>query len=285
MSALAKVFVIIVLILSVAQSAVYSTVFYHRTNWRKNYENVRQDYIKLAQHKDNLVQVREQRIRTLQQVINDYKDDVITYRNNLSSESRINLMLKTSLAQKIQEHEMLSHDHAKTVTQIKTLNETIDRLRQRIEDLRNKYGNARQREELAQAQVARLIRIKTDLESDLSEIKKQYLDSRKAQEALAIKLDILRGEGYPVDEVGDGMAPSIKGEVVAVIKNIDPNLILISVGDNMKVKKGYKFTIYRGNEFIARVVVEKVLPRFAGARVIFSRKPIETGDSAATHIQ
>jgi hypothetical protein len=120
----------------------------------------------------------------------------------------------------------------------------------------------------------------------LSELKKQYLDVRKAQEALQLKVDGLREAGYPVDEfTSDDLAPAIQGQVVAVIKNIEPNLVLISVGDNANVKKGYKFTIFRGNDFVARVVVEKVLPKFAGCRVLFKKKDIETGDGAKTNLE
>ncbi|RME74678.1 MAG: hypothetical protein D6785_15630 [Planctomycetota bacterium] len=286
MSTLAKAFVVIVFMFGIIQTSIYSTIFYHRKNWRKNYEDLKNDYIRLARHKNNMIALREQRIKVLQKAISDYRQEVIAYKSSLSSEAHVNTVLKTSLAQKVQEYEILSQDYSQIAGQIKTLNDTIQTLRGRIKDLEDKLANSQNNEKLAQQQVNRLIQIKTDLESDLDELKKSYLEVRKAQEALQLKIDALREAGYPVDEVlVADLAPPIKCEVVAVIKNIEPNLVLLSAGENQKVKKGYKFTIYRGNEFIARVVVEKVLPKFAGARVEFKKGDIQVGDGAATHLE
>lgn len=286
MSTLAKVFTIFVIIFSIAQAAVVSTLFYHRTNWRANFESLKRDYVRMTNHKNTMIEAREQKAVTLKQIINDYKTNLATYRSNAINESRINLMLKTSLAQKIQDYEILLETNSKVVTQIEKLEGTIQQLRSRNEDLKLKYTKARNREELAQAQVARLIRIKSDLEGDLSELKKQYLTERKEREALELWRQRVR-EVYPnvesilADEI---LTPTIRAQVVAVIKNIEPNLVLLSVGENTKVRKGFKFTIYRGKDFVARVVVEKVLPRFCGARVMFKQKDIQVGDNAATHI-
>jgi hypothetical protein len=59
------------------------------------------------------------------------------------------------------------------------------------------------------------------------------------------------------------------------------------VGSDDKVEKGFHFSIYRGAEFVGKVVVAKVLKDTCGCRVLFVRKgeTIRVGDSAATRLQ
>lgn len=287
MSTLAKLFVIIVLILSVAQTAVTSALFYHRVNWRKQFEKAKADNIKNIQHYRHMIKVREKTIQTQESLIDDRESVLKSFRTHLANEARINLMLKASLAQLNQNHQVVLANQATFTQQITNKEKIIENLQRSYDKLKMDFSKALQAKELAQVQVARLFRIKSDLENDLNELKRQYLAVRKEQEELQIKLDRLR-EIYPIDQVlnEEILAPPIDATVVAVIKNIEPNLVLLDKGSsNSEIKKGYKFTIYRGKDFVARVVVEKVLPTYSGARVEFQTKPIQVNDKASTHIQ
>jgi hypothetical protein len=93
----------------------------------------------------------------------------------------------------------------------------------------------------------------------------------------------LRDFGIPVEKIVKAEpSPPIDGKVVAY----DPptQLALLSVGKRDGVKEGYEFTIYRGDKFVARVKVEKVLDDMCGARVIFKVADIKKSDSAATRL-
>lgn len=82
------------------------------------------------------------------------------------------------------------------------------------------------------------------------------------------------------------LVPAIGGVVVAVQTDVDPQLVLLSVGSDDGVEKGFHFSIYRGSRFVGKVVVEKVLRDSAGCRVLFTAEghDVRPGDSAATRL-
>ncbi len=91
--------------------------------------------------------------------------------------------------------------------------------------------------------------------------------------------ELIAGKGPPV--------PAIDARVAAVKTDVQPTLVLLSVGSEDKVQKGFHFSVYRETEFIGKVVVEKVLEDSCGCRVLFTKEgaSIQPGDSAATRLQ
>ena len=77
-------------------------------------------------------------------------------------------------------------------------------------------------------------------------------------------------------------APVLLGKVAAV--DNDMNIVVLSIGRDDQVKPGYEFTIYRGTDYKAKVVINKVEKDYCSG---YSRKeleaaPIEVGDEATT---
>lgn len=95
-------------------------------------------------------------------------------------------------------------------------------------------------------------------------------------------------EGCRVQNLVSGPpVPAIDATVAAVKADVSPALLLLSVGSDDRVEKGFHFSIYRGTTFIGKAVVEKVLRGSCGCRVLFLRdgETILPGDSAATRLQ
>lgn len=80
--------------------------------------------------------------------------------------------------------------------------------------------------------------------------------------------------------------PAIDGRVVAVKNDVEPALVLLSVGQEDQVEAGFRFSIYRDSIFLGKVVVERVLRDSAGCRVLFTveGEQLLAGDAAATRI-
>ena len=64
----------------------------------------------------------------------------------------------------------------------------------------------------------------------------------------------------------------------------DPGLVLLNVGRNSGVKRGYTFEIFRGNQYKGRVRVENVQDTFCSAIVtgVNEGRTISQGDRAST---
>ncbi len=83
--------------------------------------------------------------------------------------------------------------------------------------------------------------------------------------------------------LGDIIGPPAIAAVVAGV-NTDLNIVLLSVGRDDKVKEGFEFTIYRNNEYVATVVVDKVEKDHCSgySKKEVERLPISVGDKGTT---
>ena len=74
----------------------------------------------------------------------------------------------------------------------------------------------------------------------------------------------------------------------AVVSAADPraDIYILSVGKKDGVEAGYEFTVYRGNEYISTIVVDKVFENYASGTTKkgMKRKDVMPGDEAATRL-
>ncbi len=158
----------------------------------------------------------------------------------------------------------------------------------RVSLLRTELDTTTRRLEISTGQVARLTQLKTSLEKDLGDLRVNYVDARKTlkEKETLIAMASAAGVDSPHYLAGPPV-PTIDARVAAVKSNVTPELVLLSVGSDDKVEKGFHFSIYRGTKFVGKVVVEKVLSDSCGCRVLFTDGDarILAGDSAATRLQ
>jgi len=115
-------------------------------------------------------------------------------------------------------------------------------------------------------------------------------ESRATDEAALASAVIVPGNGIGCDFspfLSSPPVPAIDATVTATRDEVLPMLILLSVGSAQGAEKGFHFSVYRGSNFIGKVVVEKVLDRASGCRVLFTKagETIKVGDAAATRLQ
>jgi hypothetical protein len=62
------------------------------------------------------------------------------------------------------------------------------------------------------------------------------------------------------------------------------NIVVLSIGRDDAVKPGYEFTVFRGSEYVARVVIDKVEKDFCSgySKKEVEKMPISVGDDATT---
>jgi hypothetical protein len=80
--------------------------------------------------------------------------------------------------------------------------------------------------------------------------------------------------------------PSIDGVLVATKDDVNPGLVLLSVGSQAGVEAGFCFSVYRDQTFLGKVVVERIGEDWAGCRVLFlvEGERLQAGDLAATRL-
>ncbi|MHC4661341.1 MAG: hypothetical protein ACYS8W_06595 [Planctomycetota bacterium] len=155
------------------------------------------------------------------------------------------------------------------------------KLRRAEAEMQEKFSTLLEEKAALEKDLAALTRLVTNQHRDLSEIRK-YLSTVKYQRNDLLKqLEAIRKNGLSADSLVRGTnQPAIDG-IVAAYK-ADVKLVVINVGKEHGVREGYTFTIFDGEDFVAQVEVEKVMPKLCGCRVIFRQPEIKEGMKATT---
>jgi predicted nucleic acid-binding Zn-ribbon protein len=288
MSLLGKIFVVVVTILSIIFLGVQSALFYHSKDWRDA-------YVKLEELHKNEIDKREKTISELKGTITQVEKTRETLEANVAQLKDLNKSTEDRFQAKSEEFnktrsdlETLQSTHKVVATSLdgkeKELSESRTRIDQLNQDLQKSLGE----KETAEAQVARLIGQKAALEKDLAEVRKEYSDTKQKLLDMQLVMEELERLGVPVGTlvINHKPVPPINGKVAGVKADVTPALVVVTVGKDDKVEKGFQFTVYRGAEFVGKVVVEKVNADSSGCRVLFTApgKVIKAGDDVATRL-
>ncbi len=290
MSALAKAFVVIVAVLSVVFLGVEATLYQHRTDWKESYDLLKDRYHSLAEISTKEIKTLQSEIKEKKAFINTKDVEVQKLKDELD---RIASMHQQEVQDRLSledKYNRLQEIHKTIADQIAEKDRYIQQLNVRIDQQKIDLDVAIRDKETAEKQVARLTHIKNGLEHDLEDSRKTLAKTSKTLRDKELMISMLRDKGVDIESLVIGAPPpAIEGVVVAVREIAeDPEhpLVLLSVGKNDKVEKGHQFSIHRGNDFVAKVIVEKVMPDMAGCRVQFFKDgmSISEGDKASTRL-
>jgi predicted nuclease with TOPRIM domain len=119
------------------------------------------------------------------------------------------------------------------------------------------------------------------LQDQVAELEKRLVSTSKQLEDTDLVVALYKEKFGEIGETLIGV-PIIKAVVAGV--NNDLNIVLFSVGRDDLVKPGYEFTIYRNNEYVATVVVDKVEKDHCSgySKKEIERLPISVGDKGTT---
>jgi hypothetical protein len=288
MSLLAKIFIVVNAILSLLFLGVQSTLFYHSNNWQEAYERLTVKNRAVVAELNDKIKVEQQKSADLTNTITTREGEMNVARTaTKNAEDRLQDALN-ALNDAKSKYQGLDTKYNVLASSINAKDQAIGELNARVKELGDQRADALSKEELAEAQVARLSTIKTTLEKDLAEARKDYTKTKQELLDDGLVLDELRRIGIPVDTIviNHKPVPPINGTVAGVDTKAQPELVLINVGKDDKVERGYTFTVYRQSKFVGKIIVEKIMADSAGCRVMLKAtgENIQPGDSVATRL-
>jgi uncharacterized protein YoxC len=284
MSALAKVFVVFVFLLSVVFFGASATLYKTRTDWKTSYL----DYQKHSTDE----------LKRLQLDIGKKTDEVDKLTKSLAGLKSDNDKLSTDKKQLMEDLKTEKGKvelAGKQVENANILSESLTKSPDSETDLKKKVDDAHEQTKTAletalkgahDATEARdtmrldLAKSQEDLHVSRAEVQKLTND----YDTLEINYQALLKRLGPGDAPDATPAPPIDAIVNAVSNQ--EKLVLISAGKDQKVQPGFVFTVFRGDSFIGKVKVIKVYPDLAGASILFTKdgEAIQRGDKASTAI-
>ena len=287
MSALAKVFVVFVFLLSISFFATSATLFLTREDWATKYETYRTE----VTHQVDLLEITADTLKgerdTLDDALRLVSEDELAKAKQIKT-LRVDLDGKNAQIANIsaQRDESII---AKTATanvnaSLVSQNTTLTTQLREAHDKRDASIDA---QKVANAEK---FRMKRDLDATTTELH----EARVEHSALDDKYSSLElAYGAVEKKLGkDGIEAILSGLVSppidALVEGVDANLrlVVLSVGSQDEVKEGAEFTIYREDKFVGKVRVNKVYENLAGAQVLFTAEgaDIKQGDRATTRI-
>ncbi|MGQ9591541.1 MAG: hypothetical protein ACUVYA_14755 [Planctomycetota bacterium] len=280
MSALAKVFVVFVFILSVIFFGASATLFKTRLDWKKAYleaeKGAEEKFKELEAQITALSKLHDANVQTitqlklqqdqLSQLLKTCQSDLAVEKKNLQI-AKEQVAAANTLSQQL-------------ALNLKTVEEDRSKLRGELDTARGEMDKAK--EEADQAKKERdAMRVDLDaVQIALHQARaslKEISDRNETVELVLARYAQIYGPlGAPV--------PPIDG----VVQAVEPKekLVVLSVGENYEVKPGYTFTVFRDDRFIGRVKVTRVFANLSGAQIEWTQdgEEIQTGDKATTRI-
>lgn len=285
MSTMSKVFVVLNLVLSLFLVGTLAAILSHGEDWKAKYDSEaalhKKDKDADAQKFDALNGEKQNTDKANRDLINQ-KQDV---------ESQLQAMKATA--------DQVRNDNNQLRTAIDSINASLKSVQGELADAQAHQkslmeSNESLKKETADAKKAQMdaeddrARIEGDLKratDDVAEKERQLKTVTDARDQADAKLTALTKLGVQVDQLIGNNVPLIEGKVSDVAK--DGSFVVLSVGDHESVKIGYAFDVYRGNDYIGRVVVDNVLPDSSTARVTMRNQKgldFKAMDSATTRL-
>jgi hypothetical protein len=284
MSALAKIFVVFVFLLSVFFFGSSAVLFKTRTDWRKAYNslssNVRKELDELKKKNEELTKAWDKQEQTI--VAHKSSEDQLTkelkQKNSDLTEEKAKVTLANSQAEKTNVlNTSLTATLEKANTQNKQLQEALEKSGTALDEATKVADTANQQRDSMRLDLAKV-------QEDLHASRTEFATLSDEFDTLKLNYDTVLATGGGAGGVGTSPARPIDAMINAV--DNDEKLVVISAGKEQKVEAGYEFTVYRGDQFIGKVKVIKVYPELAGARILWTRegREIQRGDKASTFI-
>lgn len=265
MSGIGKVFVVLNLVFSLVIVGAAAAYLSKADEWKTQYDVLNDTYSKEKTQWEE----RESEITTLWHQ---------EQQNSTRKQNQIDdLELRnTELQDQIKSEQVNSQQLRDDVTRISS---SLDSLRTTINDLRGQnetlvtqnaeYRNAKLDAEQKQNQAEEnLIRVQGELNmtrEQVEELEMRVTKLDQDKEHLANILEVAKQQGFDISSV------VAMPEISAFVQEVNNELgyVILSVGSDDKVKKGYTFQVFRGNTYLGEVQVDDVAADYCTARITF----------------
>ncbi len=285
MSPIGRIFIVLNLLLSAAFLGWASSSLAQSQDYKAKFEDKKAEMAEAVADKEN-------EISKLQVSNNQLSDESRTFRNERDQAASEAERLKTDLAEAKRDNDNLRSSIAKIESTLGDYNGTInsllaekDRAVQQAHEMESERNDANDRAsqaELARRDAQDALRTASEAIAEL-EVARTTLEDQVSQleTDLAVVVDLT---GVKVNELTS--QPLINGSVLDVRLDLQPGLVMLNVGKNQNVKRGFTFDIYRGSVYKGQVRVSNVQDDIASATIVrnVDGQTIQQGDRATTRL-
>jgi len=284
LSIFTKIFVVLVMVLSVLLAALVVPFVVNTDNYREKWQNVQSqlnvqkynaadreaDLAQDIQKKNEMIKTYEDQVARLQAEVNNRDTQIqnlqaqVISLQNANSDVRGQLArLSTGLEQATQINEMLQSEVKNRREKMLTLQTQNIELTESLRDRTTQVDT-----------LVRQVRLLKEQQEDLATQNERLSTTVASLQQYADKAEDLPGKLKSKLDTGVRPPVTIRGVVTDVKQIGDDQFVALNVGANDKVAEGMKFMIHRGDQYLGDVVVTQVDLNTSAGRVTLKKGEI-----------
>jgi hypothetical protein len=277
MNWLGKVFVIVILIMSLMFMSFAMAVYATHKNWKVTADDLKDKVAKAQAENTRLVTEHNQRVEALEREKTAAEQRAV----QLESE-RVALNERNATIQA--QHEALQQTQSKHIAAMASTQKLNEGLTTEVTGLRGQVKTAQQ---------ARDASFKKAVEAteELHRAAGEYNYARERNEQLTKQVagmtTVMREKGIDPNTDPSGVVPTVEGVVRKIERRAGIQLVEVSIGADDGLKTGNTLEVSRGAKYLGRLEIIETSPDRSVGRVNtrFQQGTIQEGDRVATRIK
>ena len=280
MSVVAKILIVLNLVLAVAFLSGAASFLGQKEAWKKQYEDLDARTSTEIANLKTQVDEKEGQFRQQEEAANTAIREKETAIAKFEQADADNMKFLENYNRLQADHNRLSETYKDALAQIDSLrndkNSLITQKDNALSEKRDAIGKMND----AQTEAQRLQSELMDMKDAVAGLEEKVVVMSKEIESAGVMLQAYKDKFGTITEWID--VPPMAAKVSAV--NEEFNIVILSVGKDDGVKPGFEFTVYRGDKYIGKIIVDDVQKDHCSG---FSKKElqsgaIEVGDDART---
>lgn len=280
MSVVAKILIVLNLVLAVVFLGASASFLGQKESWKTKYETDTAKMQETIDAKTALVTEKEGLFRQQESAAMNFKNE----RDTLAAKVE---QAETDLQQFRDNYNKLNADNNRLSETYKNALAQIDQLRQDLNNANtakdSALAEARANTDTANNAVTEQKRLESELmdaQDQIAGLEKKIVALSKELESAGVMLQAYKDKFGVISELVS--APALTAKVSAVDEKL--NIVVLSIGKDEGVKPGYEFTVYRGDKYVGKVVVDDVAKDHCSgySKKELQQAPIQVGDDART---
>ncbi|HAT11776.1 MAG TPA: hypothetical protein DCS97_14560 [Planctomycetes bacterium] len=294
MSLALRIFIVLVLVMTLAFMFIQMTLFATKENWKRRWDTETKALAaELKQSTQLLTTESAQKVRA--------ENQVASLQTEIQNGQAKVKELEGQITERANRIQNLERDLSKGQTDYNALKEDYQAQSKSLDMVRQRNGELTNIASVARA-VAFNLNVKlAEVEDDLNNLQTEYTKRGEDLEKTNSELKQANAFIAQVREKYSKVYDSLKDEkgsvkvLRAMVAAVRPNpqgqqeFVMLSIGTEEGIEEGQEFIIYRDSKYICKVRVEKIMNDMAPARIIPSSwntngLTIQQGDQAANRL-
>jgi len=282
---LTKVFIVLLTLFSIAFTVMTVSIVAQTTNWREN-ANRYEEHARVADtNLRNLIAANAAEMATAQDAIRAHLEQIGDLEAKLQSVNTEFGQAKGELARAASEKSSSEAINRALLAQLQTAESArVEYLKQRDElekqnvDLQRRNIDLNDRVNEQTAQIVVLVEQKRQFDQQLNILKAENEKLSRLARTAPIASGLEHPEGAAIASV-EAVTPVAQTAIRGKVRQIDGNIVTVSVGSTDGVKKGMVFVVHRETEYIGDLEINLVDPDQSAGRMLRSTSSPREGDT------